>query len=124
MYPGTDLIEIDRVAKALERRPSLKAKLFTAAEIAECAAKGFPAASFAGRFAAKEAISKALGSGLHGLQWTEIEVLNGPLGKPEVRLFGAAAELARRLKIREVRISISHSREMALAFAIALKEEN
>ncbi len=123
MYPGTDVIEIGRVARALVRHPLLKARLFTAAEIAECEGKGNPAASFAGRFAAKEAVLKALGTGLRGVNWLDIEIRNNSLGEPEVSLFGPALELARSRNVQEIRVSISHSRDMALAFALALTRE-
>lgn len=125
MYPGTDLLEIRRMAQALKRRPTLKSRLFTDGEIAECEAKGTPVASFAGRFAAKEAILKAFGTGLRGVKLLEIEILTDVLGKPQVSLYGAARELARRQNISEVRVSISHTRDLAMAFALALtREEN
>lgn len=123
MYPGTDLIEINRVSKALSRTPKLKMRLFTTMEILQCEQKGNPLESFAGRFAAKEAVLKALGTGLRGLNWVDIEVVNNDLGRPEVRLYGAALELARQLGIYEIKISISHSRDLAVAFALALTRE-
>ncbi|HZW82245.1 MAG TPA: holo-ACP synthase [Candidatus Deferrimicrobium sp.] len=123
MYPGTDLIEINRVSKALSRTPKLKMRLFTTMEIVQCEQKGNPLESFAGRFAAKEAVLKALGTGLRGLNWVDIEVVNNDLGRPEVRLYGAALELARQLGIYEIKISISHSRDLAVAFALALTRE-
>jgi holo-[acyl-carrier protein] synthase len=123
MYPGTDLIEINRVSKALSRTPKLKMRLFTTMEITQCEQKGNPLESFAGRFAAKEAVLKALGTGLRGLNWVDIEIINNDLGRPEVRLHGAALVLAKELSIYEIRISISHSRELAVAFALALTRE-
>ncbi len=123
MYPGTDLIEIGRVAQAMVRHPLLKARLFTEAEMAQCEGKGNPAASFAGRFAAKEAVLKALGTGLRGVKWRDIEIITNALGEPEVSLFGPALELARNRNLYEIRVSISHSRDLALAFALALTRE-
>lgn len=120
MYPGTDLIEIERVVLALKRHPQLKERLFTEQEIWQCEEKGFPAASLAGRFAAKEAVLKAFGTGLRGLKWLDIEIVCDSMGKPEVFLHGEAAALACKLGISKVKVSISHSREMALAFAVAL----
>ncbi len=123
MYPGTDIIEIKRISRALEKYPQLKTRLFTEAEITECETRGNPAMSFAGRFAAKEAILKALGTGLRGLKWVDIEVVSNCLGQPEVHLSGPALELAVSLNIYDVRVSISHTREMAIAFAMALTGE-
>ncbi|MDA8442011.1 MAG: holo-ACP synthase [Peptococcaceae bacterium] len=123
MFPGTDLIEIKRVDQAMLRQPRLKSRLFTGAEIEECEQKGHAAASYAGKFAAKEAVLKALGTGLRGLNWTDIEVLADPLGKPEVHLATAAYELMISRGLSTVRVSISHSRDFAIAFAIALKGE-
>ncbi len=123
MYPGIDLIEINRLAKALDRTPKLKARLFTAAEITQCEQKANQAESYAGKFAAKEAVLKALGTGLSGLKWVEIEVMDNKLGRPEVYLNGAALSMARTLGIYEIRVSISHSKQSAVAVALALTQE-
>ena len=123
MYPGTDLIEVERVATAILRRPAIKQRLFTPREIAECEGKGNPIASFAGRFAAKEAVLKSLGTGLRGVKWVEIEIIGDSLGRPEVQLYGAALKLAKELRITTIRVSISHISKLALAFAVALTGE-
>ena len=110
---GIDLLEIDRLERALERHPRLAERVFTAAEREYAAARARPGRHLAARFAAKEAVVKALGlSGGFGLR--EIEVLAGE--PPTVRLAGRAAEVA---GDRRVEISLTHSRDNAAAVAIA-----
>lgn len=109
---GIDLLEIDRMERALERRPRLADRVFTSAEREYAASKARPGSHLAARFAAKEAVVKALGlTGGFGLR--EIEVLAGE--PPTVRLSGRAAEAAGG---REVAISLTHSRTDAAAVAI------
>jgi holo-[acyl-carrier protein] synthase len=110
---GIDLLEIDRMERALERHPRLAERVFTAAERDYAAARARPGRHLAARFAAKEAVVKALGlSGGFGLR--EVEVVAGE--PPTVRLSGKAAEAATGV---EVRISLTHSRDNAAAVAIA-----
>jgi len=109
---GIDLIEIARIERALERRPRLAERLFTDAELAYAEARARPGRHLAARFAAKEAVVKALG--LRGFAMREIEVVPGE--PPQVRLRGRAAEAAAG---REVAISLTHSRENAAAVALA-----
>jgi len=109
---GIDLLEIDRLERALERRPRLAERVFTAGEREYSAAKARPARHLAARFAAKEAVVKALGL-RGGFALREIEVVAGE--PPTVRLSGAAAEAAAG---REVEISLTHSRDNAAAVAI------
>jgi holo-[acyl-carrier protein] synthase len=108
---GIDLIEIERVERALERRPRLAERLFTRAELAYAGERARPGRHLAVRFAAKEAVIKALGQGVPP---REIEVESGE--PPRVRLHGRAAELA---GDTEVAISLTHSRHTAAAVAIA-----
>ncbi len=108
---GIDLIEIERVERALERRPGLAERLFTPNELAYARARARPGQHLAARFAAKEAVIKALGT---GVPLREIEVLSGE--PPRVELHGRAAEVAGE---RAVAISLTHSRESAAAVAIA-----
>jgi holo-[acyl-carrier protein] synthase len=113
---GVDLIEIERVQAALQRHGGRFAeRCFTAAERAYCESRATPARHYAGRFAAKEAVGKALGVGVP-FTWREIEIL-GP-GKPRVRLSGSMAARARQLAAGEVELSITHSRELAAAIAV------
>jgi holo-[acyl-carrier protein] synthase len=110
---GIDLLEIERMERALERHPRLAERLFTDGEREYAASKGRPGRHLAARFAAKEAVVKALGlTGGFGLR--EIEVVAGE--PPTVRLSGAAAEAAAGLSVQ---ISLTHSRENAAAVAIA-----
>jgi holo-[acyl-carrier protein] synthase len=108
---GIDLIEIERVERALERRPRLATRLFTDAELAYSRERARPGRHLAARFAAKEAVIKALGQGVPP---KEIEVVSGE--PPTLRLHGQAAELA---ADTEIAISMTHSRESAAAVAIA-----
>lgn len=118
---GVDLIEIDRVAAAIERfGPRFLERVFTPAERAVCGGK---VDSFAVRFAAKEAVAKALGAGIWrtGIDWTDIEVLrNLETGEPVLLLHGEAQAQSHRLGITEWSISLSHARRDAVAFVIAV----
>jgi holo-[acyl-carrier protein] synthase len=111
VHVGIDLIEIDRVERALERRPRLAERLFTEGELAYARERARPARHLAARFAAKEAVIKALGQGVPP---REIEVVAGE--PPRLELHGRAAEVA---GDAEIAISLTHSRESAAAVAIA-----
>jgi holo-[acyl-carrier protein] synthase len=112
---GIDLLEIERLERALERTPRLAERLFTDAERAYAAGMGRPIQHLAARFCAKEAVAKALS--LEALNWREIEILGGG-GPPSVALYGTAAERARELGVR-VSVSLTHGRRDAAAVAIA-----
>lgn len=112
---GVDLLEIARLERALERHPRLAGRVFSAGEIEYASARARPGRHLAARFAAKEAVVKALGlRGAFGLH--EVEVLAGE--PPRARLSGEAAAAAERAGV-EVHVSLTHSREMAAAVAIA-----
>jgi len=116
---GLDLIEIERVRRALERHgKSFRDRCFTAAEQAYCDGKANPAQHYAGRFAAKEAVGKALGTGVH-FTWKEIEISGRP--KPGVQLSGATAQTAERLGAGRIDVSMTHSRELAAAVAVVVQ---
>lgn len=118
---GTDIIEIERIELAISRSgQQFLDRVFTPAEQEYCGGKVH---CLAGRFAAKEAVLKALGTGLRGLRWTNIEVLPNYLGKPEVKLSERALELAESLDISKILVSISHDRGRAVAFAVAVGKE-
>jgi holo-[acyl-carrier protein] synthase len=120
MKLGLDLIEIARVRDALERHgDGFRERCFTVAERAYCDSKPNPAQHYAGRFAAKEAIGKALGTGVH-FTWKEIEISGRP--KPGVHLSGRTAKAAERLGATRIDVSMTHSRELAAAVAIVLSE--
>lgn len=112
---GLDLVEIERVERALARRPRLAARLFTERERAYAASRARPGQHLAARFAAKEAVTKALA--LDVLRPLEIEVVAGPVGEPRALLHGAVAEHARGLSVE---LSLTHSRTTAAAVAIAV----
>lgn len=118
---GTDLIEIERIQESLDRfGERLMEKVFTAGEIAYCQKKRQAAESFAARFAAKEAAAKALGTGIsHGISWQEIEVRREPGERPTLHLSGRAAERAAAMGVRHLNLSLTHSREIAMAVVIA-----
>jgi holo-[acyl-carrier protein] synthase len=115
---GTDLIEIGRIRRSLDRYAGFRDRCFTPAEQAYCDARANPAESYAGRFAGKEAVGKALGFGVAGaFAWKEIEIVGRP--KPSVRLSGRLAAVAARSGVREIDLSMTHSRELAQAVAVA-----
>lgn len=119
---GIDLVEIDRIAGMLTEHPQrFVERCFTAGEQRAADGGTRRAEYFAGRFAAKEAILKALGTGLSGgVSWTDLEVARDPGGAPVIHLFGAAAARAAELGITRWLVSISHTRGSAVASVIAL----
>ena len=122
---GTDIVECLRIAKMIERHAELfLTRVFTEHEIDYCTARKASTQHYAGRFAAKEAVLKALGTGwTRGIQWRDIEVRNEMGGKPRIALSGGARELCEKLRIVEMQISISHCRTHATAFAVAVGRE-
>lgn len=114
---GTDIIEIYRIEKVINRTKSFIEKSFTYREIEYFNLQGFKGNVIAGNFAAKEAVSKALGTGFRGFGLKDIEVLRDNLGKPIVYL---SDNIYSRLNIREfnIHVSISHSKENAIAYAV------
>lgn len=118
MTVGVDLIEIARIRRALERYPRFRERCFTEAERAYCESRRNPAESYAGRFAGKEAVGKALGFGVaRAFAWLEVEIVGRP--KPSVRLSGRIAVWAERAGAGAIDLSMTHSRELASAVAIA-----
>jgi holo-[acyl-carrier protein] synthase len=119
---GLDLVEIDRMKESLERHGMAFAeRILHPDEDAARVGTGEGAAHLAGLFAAKEAVMKALGTGMAGAAFKDIAILNRPNGEPYVRLSGRAQETAKKRGIRDWRLSITHSRTMAAAVAIALE---
>jgi len=117
---GTDLVAVQRLRAACERRPSLRARLFSEEEW-ECARQGEAVhwERLAGFFAAKEAALKALGTGLRGGEFREVRVGHGQGGQPRLSMEGRAAETAARLGVRRWLVSISHTAGMAVAVVLA-----
>lgn len=117
---GVDLIEISRIAQAVDRHGDRFLKrIFTSKELALV---GDNFASLAGRFAAKEAVAKALGCGIGEVGWTEIEILRGPNNEPDLRLHGNARKIANRLGYHTWSVSLSHSMDFAIAMVTAMSE--
>jgi len=114
---GIDLIEIGRIRRALERYSGFRDRCFTPAEQAYCDSRKNPAESYAGRFAGKEAVGKALGFGVaRAFAWREIEIVGRP--KPSVRLEGRVAMWAEDRGAGTIDLSMTHSRELASAVAV------
>jgi len=117
---GLDIAEIDRIEAALSRHgaPILE-RLYTPAEVAYCESFRGKFERYAGRFAAKEAAMKALGTGWgSGVRWRDIEVMREPTGKPTLRLHGVAGQVAERLGVKNISLTITHSGNLALAEVI------
>ena len=113
---GIDIIEISRVRGVLERYGQrFLDRIFTPAEIAYCRER---APNLAARFAAKEATMKALGTGVRGVGWKDIEVVRHESGAPSIELHGRAKQRAQRLGVQEVAISLSHSKDYAVASVV------
>ncbi len=117
---GIDAVEIDRFRAVLARRPRLAGRLFTDGEQAYGAQYSDPAPRLAARFAAKEAVMKALGVGLGACPFRDIEVVSTPSGAPQVVLTGAAAALAHDQGVAAWRLSLTHTSSLAGAVAVAL----
>jgi holo-[acyl-carrier protein] synthase len=114
---GVDLIEIERIRRALERYPRFRDRCFTPAEQAYCDSRPHPAESYAGRFAGKEAVGKALGFGVaRAFAWRDVEIVGRP--KPSVTLSGRVARWAQSRGAGPIDLSMTHSRELANAVAI------
>lgn len=119
---GTDIIECVRIAQMIEKHGEVfLTRVYTSDEIAYCSVRKAANQHYAGRWAAKEAVLKAIGTGWsRGIQWTDVEVVNAVGGKPRIVLAGKALEICRQRSIAEVMISISHCRNYAIAYATAI----
>jgi holo-[acyl-carrier protein] synthase len=122
---GIDLVDCPRIEQMVERHGERFLKrVFTASERAYAEASRNTVEKLAGRFAAKEAILKLVGTGWRGkIAWTDIEVTNNPAGQPEVTLTGEVEEIATRLGIGHISISITHTANFAIASAVALTKK-
>jgi holo-[acyl-carrier protein] synthase len=121
---GVDAVEIERMRRAVARTPGLLSRVFTERERASCTSRcgDLKVGGLAARFAAKEAVAKALGTGVRDFGFRDVEVLNDELGKPEVTLHDAAAAVASRLGVVRVHVSLSTSHELAVAHAVAERD--
>ena len=117
---GTDLIETRRVEQSIDRfGDRFLERIFSPLEIAYCKRKKNAAESFAARFAAKEAGAKALGTGIsRGVTWKDFEVKRETSGRPSLHLSGRAAELAAAMGVKRIQLSLTHSRDLAMAVVV------
>jgi holo-[acyl-carrier protein] synthase len=122
---GTDITECLRIARMIERHGELFInRVYTPVEISYCQARKQATQHFAGRWAAKEAVLKALGTGwVRGISWRDVEIRNEPGGKPVVGIRGGAKEVVEQLGITKILVSISHCHTHATAYAVAVGNE-
>ncbi len=120
---GVDIVEIERMRDALERRPRMKERLFSEEERAYCEKRNKPEIHYAMRFAAKEAVLKALGTGFSGMRFRDVEVVRDERGRPVPRLSGRAEEVAREAGVVEMHLSLSFTHATAVASAVAITEQ-
>jgi holo-[acyl-carrier protein] synthase len=120
---GVDIVDVDRLRRLVTEYEGRRDELFTPTELAYCNRKRRPYEHLASRFAAKEAVLKAFGTGLvQRMRWTDVEVVNEPGGKPGIRLHGEVAEVAARRGLNDLDVSISQTGALAVAQAIAVWE--
>jgi holo-[acyl-carrier protein] synthase len=117
---GVDLCEVDRMRASLSRTPTLRDRLFTEDERAYCERRNDPVERFAARFAAKEAVLKAMGLGVGSCKWHDIEVVSAESGAPSVQLHGTAKALADERGISRWLLTMTHTTQTAEAIAVAL----
>lgn len=116
---GIDIVEVERVERSIKKNDGFKSMVFSLGEIAYCEGIGSNFLSYAGKFAAKEAFLKAMGTGLKNeMAFNEIEILNDALGKPSVRLLGETSNACKLGDSCNVQVSISHSKSYATAMVI------
>ncbi len=116
---GTDIIEIDRIRKAILRNPRFIERLFTQAEMEYYEKRNMNVQSIAGGFSAKEAVFKALGTGLSSFRWKDVEILRCSAGKPVVRFNAKVKQYVDENNIGDIHVTISHCKDFATATAIA-----
>jgi len=122
---GVDIVGIERVERLITRNNGIEHRVFTPREIAYCSGKRRRYEHLAARFAAKEAVLKAIGTGLGGrMRWTDVEVVHGLAGRPQVALDGEVAEEASRRGIAQIDVSLSHAAEYAVAQAVAVSSSD
>lgn len=121
---GVDIVEIDRMRTALTRHPRMRERIFSEAERAYCDKRNKPEIHYAMRFAAKEAVLKALGTGFsNGIRFTDVEVLRDERGRPVPKLTGRAAEYAAEAGVVELHLSLSFTHSNAVASAVAITDD-
>ena len=120
---GVDIVEIDRIKEALTKNERFLNKLFTKNEIEYYKSKNFKVETIAGNFAAKEAISKAIGTGIRNFKFSDMEILRNDLGKPVVKTYNNLKQICIDFNVLDIKVSISHSNKYAVANAIAITKE-
>ena len=120
---GTDIVEIRRIKNAIERNSKFLEKIFTSAELEYLKSRNLRPEYVAGRFAAKEAVAKALGTGFRGFDFKDVEIDRTTLGKPIVILKGKAKLIAKKEGQYNIHLSISHGQDSAIAYAIFESEK-
>lgn len=120
---GIDIIEIERIKEAINNNPRFLNKIFTDDEIKYFESRGFKPESIAGNFAAKEAISKAIGRGIRDFNFKDIEILRNELGKPIVKTYNNLQQICIDYNVLEIKVSISHCKEYAVANAMTIIKE-
>ncbi|MFO0794880.1 MAG: holo-ACP synthase [Candidatus Brocadiaceae bacterium] len=124
MYIGIDIIEIKRIERVFSANENFLNRIYTEKEIKYCNPKRNKYQHFAARFATKEAMFKALGTGWVGnMKWTDIELLNDGTGKPYVNLYGGVKELANKKNIDNISVSLSHCQDYAIAQVLLIPKE-
>lgn len=116
---GTDIISVSRIQRAIENNERFTDKLFTPGEIAYCESRASKYQSYAARFAAKEAVMKAIGTGWDGvINWLDIEVVADALGKPGIKCHNASQAFMEQQGIESIQLSLSHEKDYAVAFVV------
>ena len=118
---GVDAVEIDRFRRSLERTPSLKSRLFTSEELDYVEPHDDPTASLAARFAAREAVMKAMGVGLGAFEFHDVWVQRADSGRPTLAVTGRAQQIANELGVTDWHLSITHTASTAIAYVIAVR---
>jgi len=123
---GIDLVDFNRIEQMIAQHGErFLDRIFTASEQAYAAANKNNVEKLAGRFAAKEAILKLMGTGWRGkIAWTDIEIINDPMGSPKVNISGEVKQIADRLSIKDISVSITHTANFAIASAVAIRISN
>lgn len=122
---GTDIIEVNRIERLLSKQKKFKERIFTPGEIEYCEHKINKAQNYAARFAVKEALLKALGTGWRdGVTFKEIEIVNNEKGKPELILSGTAKTITDQMGVTNIQVSISHLKDLAIGMVILERQHS
>ncbi|PSL02358.1 holo-[acyl-carrier protein] synthase [Haloactinopolyspora alba] len=118
---GVDVVHISRMRRLLDQQPGLRTELFTSGERRTCGERRNGVGRLAARFAAKEAVLKAFGTGIGPrMRWIDVEIVTGALGRPSVQLYGEVAAVSARRGTQEIDVSLSHTGDVAVANAVVV----